>query len=76
MVVDKEDCFRGTFLEGIGVRQEGRYPRVLKDEMGLDRKRGFSNTHHGFARGLDSIGISTVDSPAISYQPKQGAVPS
>lgn len=58
--LDEVSCYRGTLLEGIGIRQEGRYPRKQKDELGIQRKRGFSNVpHHGFTRGLESLRLGT-----------------
>lgn len=59
--LDEVSCYRGTLLEGIGIRQEGRYPRKQKDELGIQRKRGFSNVpHHGFTRGIESMRLGSA----------------
>jgi hypothetical protein len=62
--LDEVSCYRGTLMEGIGIRQEGLYPRKQKDELGLQRKRGFSSVaHHGFTRGLEALRQASADSP-------------
>lgn len=42
--LDEVSAYRGTMMEGIGIKQNGRYPRKLGDELGLQRKRPFDKT--------------------------------
>ena len=39
--LDEVSAYRGTLMHGIGIKPEGRYPRRLGDELGIQRKRAF-----------------------------------
>ena len=33
--LDEVSAYRGTLMQGIGIKTEGRYPRRLGDELGI-----------------------------------------
>jgi len=36
---------------------DGRYPRKLGDELGIQKKRAFQNTHHGVSKGFQELAV-------------------
>ena len=55
--LDEVSAYRGTLMEGIGLKQEGPFQRRLGDELGIQRKRAFQNTHHGISKGFEELAV-------------------
>lgn len=37
--LDEVSAYRGTLMQGIGLKPDGRYPRRLGDELGIEMKK-------------------------------------
>ena len=55
--LDEVSAYRNTLMHGIGMKQDGRYPRKQGDEMGIQRKRAFMKTHHGLSEGFKDLAL-------------------
>ena len=67
--IDEVSAYRGSLMHGIGLMKYGQYSRKLGDEMGIQQKRSFENTHHGISKGFGQLAMpANKESLMIDYQ--------